>query len=271
MPVDRLTRPLHRFLHTESAGGVVLLACTGIALAVVNLGGEAAYTAFWHTPCELRVGPFALKETPLHVVNDGLMTLFFFVIGLEIKRELVAGELRDPRKAALPVAAALGGMVVPAGVYFALQRGTPGERGWGVPMATDIAFVVGVMALLGPRVPFGLKILLLSLAIADDIGAILVIAAFYSGDLSYPMLGLAAAGFALTYGLNRAGVRAVPVYAVVGVGIWLAVLESGVHPTVAGSPAGATTTAARRGRWSRSRPARGCPRWSGWRPPCTRG
>src|SRR5262245_45536763 len=171
------------------------------------------------------------------------MTIFFFVVGLEIKRELVAGELRDPRKAALPVVAALGGMLVPAAVYLALQAGEPGQAGWGVPMATDIAFVVGFLALLGPRVPPGLKILLLSLAIADDIGAVLVIAVFYSGALSFAALGLAAAGFALTYALNRAGVRRVGVYVAVGAGIWLAFLKSGVHPTVAGVLLGLLTPA----------------------------
>jgi NhaA family Na+:H+ antiporter len=162
------------------------------------------------------------------------MAIFFFVVGLEIKRELVAGELRDPRKAALPVAAALGGMIVPALIYFLLQRGQPGERGWGIPMATDIAFVVGVMALLGPRVPFGLKIMLLSLAIADDIGAVVVIAVFYSTGLSWLMLGLAAVGLGVVYVMNRLGVRSVGVYAVAGAFVWLAMLKSGVHPTIAG-------------------------------------
>jgi Na+:H+ antiporter, NhaA family len=174
------------------------------------------------------------------------MTIFFFVVGLEIKRELVAGELRDPRKAALPVAAALGGMLVPAGIYMALmanQFGAPPFRGWGVPMATDIAFVVGIMAVLGNRVPIGLKIMLLSLAIADDIGAVVVIAIFYSSGLSWAMLGLAALGFAAVYALNRLGVRAVPVYLFVGALIWLAVYKSGVHPTVAGVALGLLTPA----------------------------
>jgi Na+:H+ antiporter, NhaA family len=155
----------------------------------------------------------------------------------------VAGELRDPRKAALPVAAALGGMVVPAGIYLLLQGGTAAGRGWGVPMATDIAFVVGVMALLGRRVPFGLKITLLSLAIADDLGAVVVIAAFYSGSLAWGALGLAAAGIAVVVALNRIGVRSVPVYAVVAAGVWLAVYKSGVHPTVAGVVLGLLTPA----------------------------
>lgn len=248
LPVPRIrkfTRPLARFLQIESAGGVVLLACTVVALAVANSPAADAWNHFWHTPVALELGAFRLAGELGHlVVNDVLMTVFFFVVGLEIKRELVDGELRDPRKAALPVMAALGGMLVPAGIYMALQWGQPGFRGWGVPMATDIAFVVGVMALLGPRVPFGLKIMLLSLAIADDIGAVVVIAVFYSGGLNGAMLGLAAVGFATTFALNRLGVRSVLVYAVVGAGIWFAVYKSGVHPTVAGVMLGLLTPSA---------------------------
>jgi NhaA family Na+:H+ antiporter len=205
------------------------------------------YENFWHTHVGIEIGGFKLGGELGHFfVNDVLMTIFFFVVGLEIKRELVAGELRDPRKAALPVAAALGGMLAPAAIYAAVMasRGDgAGMRGWGIPMATDIAFVVGVMALLGKRVPFGLKIMLLSLAIADDIGAVIVIAIFYSGGVDFVMLALAAGGFGVTYGLNRAGVRAVPVYFVVGAFIWLAVYKSGVHPTVAGVMLGLLTPA----------------------------
>ena len=167
-PIRRLTRPLARFLEVESASGIVLLACTALALAFANGPAADAYHHFWHAPVHFQFGTFAIGGELGHFfVNDVLMTVFFFVVGLEIKREVVAGELRDPRKAALPVAAALGGMLVPAAIYMALQAehaGEPPFRGWGVPMATDIAFVVGVMALLGKRVPFGLKIMLLSLA-----------------------------------------------------------------------------------------------------------
>lgn len=212
--------------------------CTVLALALANSSAAGAYHKFWHTPVHLEIGDFKLGGELGHfVVNDVLMTIFFFVVGLEIKRELVAGELRDARKAALPIAAALGGMLVPAAIYMALQShhiGEPPFRGWGVPMATDIAFVVGIMAVLGKRVPFGLKIMLLSLAIADDIGAVIVIAAFYGTGLNWFMLLAAAAGFAFVRILNASGVRSVPVYAVVGVFIWLAVYKSGVHPTVAG-------------------------------------
>lgn len=241
-PVNQWTRPLARFLQIESAGGLVLFACMIAALGVANSPWAEPFSAFWHTHVGLEVGPFAIGGELGHFfVNDVLMTIFFFVVGLEIKRELVAGELRDPRKAALPVAAALGGMLVPAAIYLTLMAGKPGAKGWGIPMATDIAFVVGVMALLGRRVPFGLKIMLLSLAIADDIGAVLVIAAFYSASLSFGALALAGLGFVTTYALNRTGVRAVPVYVVVGAGIWLAVYKSGVHPTVAGVMLGLMT------------------------------
>jgi NhaA family Na+:H+ antiporter len=233
-PIHRLARPIQKFLEVESASGVVLVACTAVALAAANSPWAAGFHDFWETHLRVGVGRFVLDE-PLHFwVNDALMALFFFVVGLEIKRELVAGELSTAKKAALPVVAAAGGMLVPAGIYLALQWGEPGERGWGIPMATDIAFVVGVLALFGRRVPFGLKIFLLSLAIADDVGAILVIAAAYSGSPDWAALGLAAAGFGVTYGLNRLGVRTVSVYVIVGAGIWLAVLWSGVHPTIAG-------------------------------------
>jgi NhaA family Na+:H+ antiporter len=242
-PVDWLVRPFARFLRVEAASGIVLLLCTASALVLSNSGWADAFAAFWMTSAGLVVNGFELKESLGHWVNDGLMTIFFFVVGLEIKRELVAGELRDPKKAALPAMAALGGMVVPAVIYLLFQGGQPGERGWGIPMATDIAFVVGFLALLGPRVPGGLKIFLLSLAIVDDLGAVLVIALFYTGDLSWSALAFAAAGFVVTYLCNRIGVRRVPVYVVLGAGIWLAFLKSGVHPTVAGVLLGLLTPA----------------------------
>jgi NhaA family Na+:H+ antiporter len=299
-PIDRLTRPLAHFLHVQSAGGVVLLLCTVVALVLANSPAAGWWDRLWHTHVVVEAGGLVIGGDLAHfLVNDVLMTVFFFVVGLEIKRELVAGELRDPRKAALPVAAALGGMVAPALIYYSLQRGQPGERGWGVPMATDIAFVVGVLALVGDRVPPGLKVLLLSLAIADDIGAVVVIAAFYSAGVSWGMLGAAAAAFALAYALNRLGVRPVGAYVAVGAGAWLAMLRSGVHPTIAGvalglltpsaplvggrpsgrrspmySPASTTRASRCRGRsgrrW-RTWPGRACPRWSGWSTPCTRG
>ena len=244
-PIRRLVTPLARFLRVESASGVVLLVCTAAALALANSPAAGWWEHLWHTHVSLELGAFRLAGGLGHfVVNDVLMTVFFFVVGLEIKRELVAGELRDPRKAALPVAAALGGMLVPALIYFTLRRGEPDERGWGIPMATDIAFVVGVMALLGKRVPVGLKVMLLSLAIADDIGAVVVIAVFYSSGLSGAMLAAAAAGVAAVVVLRRLGVRSVGVYTAVGVLVWLAMQRSGAHPTIAGVVFGLLTPAA---------------------------
>lgn len=241
-PIRRIVRPLASFLQIESAGGAVLFVCAAAALALANSPYAHDFNSIWHTHVGIEVGGFKLGGELGHfIVNDVLMTIFFFVVGLEIKRELVAGELREARKAALPVIAALGGMVVPAGIYFSLQAGQPGERGWGVPMATDIAFVVGIMAMLGNRIPLGLKIMLLALAIADDIGAVLVIAMFYASDLQPVMLAAAAGGLVLTAAMNRLGVRSVPLYAAVGVGVWFAFYKSGVHPTIAGVMLGLMT------------------------------
>jgi NhaA family Na+:H+ antiporter len=242
-PVGRLVAPLARFFRVEASGGVVLLAFTAAALVLANSPLSAAFASFWQAPVGVRLGGFALEKPLLLWVNDGLMTLFFFVVGLEIKRELVAGELADPRKALLPVVAALGGMVVPAAVYALCVRGGPGRHGWGVPMATDIAFVVGLLTLFGPRVPNGLKVLLLTLAIADDIGAILVIAVAYSTDISFWALAAAGGGLGLVLVLRWLGARSVAVYAVLGAGVWLAFLKSGVHPTVAGVLLGLLTPA----------------------------
>jgi NhaA family Na+:H+ antiporter len=233
-PVQRLVRPFVRFLQVESASGIVLLVCTAVALGVANSRWAEAFDAFWHVRLRISVGSWELNESLAHWVNDGLMTIFFFVVGLEIKRELVDGELREPKKAALPIMAALGGMIAPAAIYLAFQYGEEGHAGWGIPMATDIAFVVGFLALLGKRAPLGLKILLLALAIADDIGAVLVIALFYSSEIALFPLGLGAIGFALIVFCNRIGVRTVTVYVIIGAGIWLAFFYSGIHPTVAG-------------------------------------
>ncbi|NBO90760.1 MAG: Na+/H+ antiporter NhaA [Planctomycetia bacterium] len=242
-PVLGLFRPIVRFLHTEAAGGIVLLACTAIALCLANSPWSGDYADFWHTHFVIGFGDWKLDQPLEWWVNDGLMTLFFFVVGLEIKREIVEGELRDPRKAALPAAAALGGMIVPALIYYSLQRGTVGERGWGVPMATDIAFVVGVLALLGPRVPAGLKILLLSLAIVDDLGAVLVIAVAYTSNTSFIWLGVAGLLLVFVFGARLAGVRAFGFYFFVGGFVWLAMVHSGVHPTIAGVILGLITPA----------------------------
>ena len=185
-------------------------------------------------PIGFNVGATGIHISLLNWINDGLMTVFFLLVGLEIKRELVHGELRNPRNAVLQVAAALGGMAVPAAIYLLLEHGKPGADGWAIPMATDIAFVVGFLALLGKRVPFSLKVLLLTLAIIDDLGAVLVIAVAFTEKISLPMLGLAAGGFGITLLCRWLGVRSIAIYVVIGAGIWLAVLKSGVHPTVAG-------------------------------------
>ena len=241
--VGRLVEPIVRFMRVESSGGLVLLAATAAALLLANSTLSNSFDSLWKIPAGVTLGDFVLME-PLRLwINDGLMTLFFFVVGLEIKRELISGELADPRKALLPVMAALGGMVVPAATYALGLWGRPGWKGWGVPMATDIAFVVGFLTLLGPRVPNAIRILLLTLAIADDIGAVLVIAVIYSGQIALGPITVAGAGLGLILILRWLGVRSVMVYTVLGAGLWLAFLESGVHPTVAGVLLGLLTPA----------------------------
>jgi NhaA family Na+:H+ antiporter len=233
-PIHRVTAPLERFMHVEAASGIVLLAAALAALLLANSPWAVAFLGFWDQEVGFRIGSFEMVHSLKHWINDGLMAVFFFVIGLEVKRELVIGELRDPRRAALPVFAAVGGMLVPAGIYLAFQAGEPGAQGWGIPMATDIAFVVGCMAVLGSRVPRGLRVMLLSLAIADDIGAILVIAIGYTAGLDWTALALAAVGLGTMVVLARVGVRSYSVYAMVGALVWLAFHESGVHATIAG-------------------------------------
>jgi len=240
-PIQRLQRPLTAFMHIESAGGVVLLICTAIALIAANSPYAEAYEAFWHHEVRIAVGRFDLAHPLSHWINDGLMAVFFFVIGLEIKRELIIGELSDPKKVVLPVAAALGGVIAPVAIYLALQHGEAGERGWAVPMATDIAFVVGCLSLLGKRIPYGLSILMLSLAIVDDLMAVLVIAIFYTSSISATWLAAAFVGLVTIAAMNRLGVRSVGVYLIVGVWVWLCTLQSGVHPTIAGVVLGLLT------------------------------
>lgn len=242
-PVDRIAGPLQQFLHVEAASGVVLLLATLAALVLANSPLSDDFLGIWKTRVGLSIGSFSLDGSLKHWINDGLMAVFFFVIGLEVKRELVLGELKDMRRAALPIVAALGGMLVPAGVYLALQRGQPGEPGWGIPMATDIAFVVGCMAVLGSRVPKGLRVMLLSLAIVDDIGAILVIAVGYTESIDTTALALGGAGIVAIVGLARWGVRSIGVYTVLSVLTWLAFHESGVHATIAGVILGLITPA----------------------------
>lgn len=239
--IDWLTGPLARFLRIETAGGAVLLVAAITAFALSNSAWAHGFLAFWETPLGMRVGAFEFQRPLRGWINDGLMTFFFFVVALELKRELVLGELRQPRVAALSVAAAAGGMLVPAAVYLALQLGRPGEHGWGIAMATDTAFVIGCLALLGRRAPPSLRVFLLSLAVADDIGAILVVAIGYSSELSWTALAIGSAGIAMVRGLALLGVRSILVYLLAGGLIWLAIDASGIHPTVAGVALGLLT------------------------------
>ena len=232
--IERILQPFEKFAHTASSGGIVLLLCTAIALAWANSPWGASYHHLWETEVALGAGPFAFRSSLHHLINDGLMAVFFFLVGLEIKREMLIGELASLRKASLPAAAALGGMVVPAALYFALNAGGSGAPGWGIPMATDIAFALGVLALLGDRVPAGLKIFLAALAIVDDLGAVLVIAFFYTEGVSWPTLGAAGVLLLLAVGANAAGVRRPWAYSLMGVALWAAVLASGVRATIAG-------------------------------------
>src|SRR5918998_205720 len=183
--IERVLAPFQRFVQTESASGLVLLACTAVALAWANSPWGASYEHLWETELTLALGPWTARTTLHHLINDGLMAVFFFLVGLEIKREVLVGELASLRQAALPVAAALGGMLVPAALYALLNASGPGAPGWGIPMATDIAFALGILALLGDRVPLALKVFLAALAIIDDIGAVLVIALFYTSAVSW--------------------------------------------------------------------------------------
>ena len=242
-PIRRLTGPIQRFMHVQAASGIVLLAATAVALFLANSPWSSSFLEFWDSEFAITFGAVELSHSLKHWINDGLMGIFFFVIGLEVKRELVMGELRDPRSAALPIFAAIGGMLVPAAIYLSLQAGEPGMRGWGIPMATDIAFVVGCMAILGSRVPAGLRVMLLSLAIADDIGAILVIAIGYSGDLNWFALLLGFCGIGAVYALARLGVRSILVYVGAGGLVWFAFHESGIHATIAGVILGLMTPA----------------------------
>ena len=257
LPGRRMPRVLRQFLATESAGGLVLLVAAVVALVWANSPWSGSYESLWHTELSVGVGRFVLVEDLRHWVNDGLMALFFFVVGLEIKRELVHGDLREPRVAAMPAIAALGGMVVPALLFLLVTVGGGGAKGWGIPMATDIAFAIGVVALLGSRVPASLKLFLLTLAIVDDIGAIVVIALFYASDIQPVFIATAVGIVVVMLVMRRAGVVWTAPYVVLGVGVWLATQASGVHATIAGvalgllAPARALSPAAVTRQWAR--------------------
>ncbi len=231
--VRRLLSPLVEFLHTEVAGGALLIGASVVALVWANSPWRSSYRNFWHHVVNVGSGSHALHLDLQHWVSDGFMTIFFLVVGLEIKRELTSGHLAGRRAAALPVAAAIGGMIVPALLYLAIAGGSA-AKGWGVPMATDIALAVGVMALVGTGAPASLRAFLLGLAVVDDIGAIVVIAVFYSAGVSFGWLAGAVAAIGVTVLLRTAGVPYVLVYAIIGVIMWFAMHEAGIHPTLAG-------------------------------------
>ncbi|MBK7500275.1 MAG: Na+/H+ antiporter NhaA [Ignavibacteriales bacterium] len=233
-PIEILTYPIQEFLHQQASGGILLIIATVIALVWANSPFSESYHHLWHTYVKIDVGGVGLNYSLHHWINDGLMVIFFFVVGLEIKRELLVGELSSVKKAALPIAAALGGMIFPALIYTVFNLGSESASGWGIPMATDIAFVVGILALLGNRVPLALKIFILALAIVDDLGAVLVIAIFYTSNISLTSLMIAGGLIVLLIAMNRLGVRNLLVYTFVGIALWLAFLKSGVHATVAG-------------------------------------
>jgi len=239
--VERMRAPVERFVAVEAASGIVLFAAAAVALIWANSAWQPLYAALWHTPIGFRIGPWSMERDLHFWINDGLMALFFFVVGLEIRREMHQGELSEVRRAALPLVAALGGMLVPALIYLGLNQGRASAVGWGVPMATDIAFAVGVLALLGRRVGAGMRILLLALAVIDDVGAILVIAIFYSGGIQLLGLGVFAGGVGLVFALQALGVRAIGVYVAPALLMWGGAYGAGLHPTLAGVALGLLT------------------------------
>lgn len=235
--------PAGRFIHSETITGVLLIVCAIAAMVWANSPWSQSYFALRDTPVSLRIGTFSLSLDLQHWINDGLMAIFFFVMALEIKHELIHGDLSDARKAVLPLAAALGGMILPAGIYLALNLGEKGSAGWGIPMATDIAFALAILALLGRRVPSRLRVFLLTFAIADDVGSILVIALYYTAHFSLPALGLAVAVFGLMFAMRWFGFSSSLAYVIPALILWAAMLKSGVHATIAGVILGALTPA----------------------------
>ena len=239
-PITQLMRPVQRFMHEEASSGIVLFVAAVVALIWANSPWYHVYHELLETHITIGFGRWAIDETLHHWVDDGLMAVFFFVVGLEIKRAVIVGELSSVRRAALPIFAALGGMIVPALIYVAFNAEGEASRGWGVPMATDIAFSLGVLSLLRTRAPLPLKVFLAAFAIIDDIGAVIVIAVFYTGEIAWGNLGIGAIFLAVLVIVGRLGIRHPLVYAMLGVAVWLAFLYSGVHATVAGVLVAAT-------------------------------
>ncbi|MEO8660834.1 MAG: Na+/H+ antiporter NhaA [Bryobacteraceae bacterium] len=234
VPISRLIEPFQRFAEKEASGGLLLLLCTAAALVWANSPWRDSYSSLWHTKAMIGIGTFTLSGDLHFWVNDLLMAVFFFVVGLEIKREMLVGELASIKQAALPVLAALGGVVVPAILFSLFNLRGPGAPGWGIPMATDIAFALGVMALLGPRIPLALKVFLTALAIADDLAAVLVIALFYAASISWGWLAVVLLCWLILWSMNRMGVLHPLPYIVLGILLWIAVLQSGIHATITG-------------------------------------
>lgn len=233
-PLTRISFAFQSFIHNAAAGGILLLVAALTALLWSNSAWGNSYQELWATKITVGADSFGLTKSLHHWINDGLMAIFFFVVGLEIKRELLVGELASPRRAALPALAALGGAIVPALLYAALNLGTEGISGWGVPMATDIAFALGVLALLGSRVPVALKVFLTALAIIDDLMAVLVIAFFYTSEIVWNSLGVAGLFLLALLAANRLHIRQPLIYLLLGIGLWVTTLQSGVHATIAG-------------------------------------
>lgn len=231
---DKVVTPFEEFIHNETTSSLLLMACALLALVAANTALAGSYQHFIHTPIGMSVGGWTLEKSLQHWVNDGLMALFFFVVGLELKREILVGELSDPKQAALPIIAAIGGMAIPALLYFAINHGGEGEKGWGIPMATDIAFAIGVLVLLAGRVPKTLITFLVALAIVDDLGAVIVIALFYTETIVWSALGFGFACLVVLIIFNVVGIRSPLPYFLLGLLLWLALLKSGVHATLAG-------------------------------------
>ena len=230
----RIVTPFEQFIHHETTSGIMLMVCTVAALLLANSPFAENYLHIIHSHISVQVGDWILDKSVHHWINDGLMALFFFVVGLEIKREILVGELARPRQAALPILAALGGMLIPALIFYLINPQLPDARGWGIPMATDIAFAVAALVLLGPRIPRALIMFLVALAIVDDLGAVVVIALFYTEQIALSSLGLAAFMLVLLALFNLGGVRAPAAYFLVGILLWFCMLQSGIHATLAG-------------------------------------
>lgn len=232
--IEKIIAPISKFIHLEYTGGIFLFASVIIALIWANSPFHSSYHHLWETKFAIGAGRFNLDK-PLHIwINDGLMAVFFFVVGLELKREFMDGELSTIKKASLPMVAALGGMLVPAVIYFLINKGTASENGWGIPMATDIAFALALISMAGKHIPLSVKVFLSALAVADDLGAILVIAFFYITHLSLIPLGTALALLLVLVAANRMGVKHFVFYLLVGLGVWVGFLLSGIHATIAG-------------------------------------